>query len=431
LPLTTYGIYNDSKLNAYINDLGKRIAKVTHRPNLPYTFKVVDTPVVNAFAVPGGYVYFTRGILSYLNNEAELAGIMGHELGHVNARHTAQQYSRMQLAQLGLGLGMAFSEKFREYAGLVQFGVGMLFLRFSRANERQADDLGVEYSIKLGYDANQMAAFFETLERLNPGAGRSGLQGWFSTHPNPVDRIGAIRRKTAEWKQKLGNQTFAVNRNRYLKHIDGIVFGDDPRQGYVQGNAFYHPSFKFVFPVPAKWQVNNTPSQVQVLSQKQDAAIIFTLAQASSPLQAAQKFINDTRAAVSASDAITVNGFPAHRVISTIVTESDTLGVMSYFIRKDNHVFVFHGFTSASEFPLYQSTFLATMRNFKNLTDPRKINVKPDHLQVKAVRTPGTLANVLKQLGVPDKELEQHAIMNGMKLNDRVAKNTLLKIVKH
>src|SRR3990172_7425806 len=147
-----YGLYEDAQLQAYIEEIGLPMTKVTHRPNLNYSFKIVDTPVINAFAVPGGYVYFTRGILGYFNNEAELAGVLGHELGHVSARHTAQQYSRAQLAQLGVGVGMIFSEKFREYAGLAQFGVGLLFLRFSRDHERQSDDLGVEYSMKAGYD---------------------------------------------------------------------------------------------------------------------------------------------------------------------------------------------------------------------------------------------------------------------------------------
>jgi len=170
-----YGLYEDAKLTAYLNDICQRLGKISHRPNLTYHFKVLDVSVVNAFAVPGGYVYFTRGILASLNNEAELAAVMGHEIGHITARHSARQYSQAQLAQLGLGVGMVFAEKIPALSELAQLGVGMLFLRFSRDNERQADDLGVEYSSKVGYDATQMASFFETLERMNPGSDRSGL----------------------------------------------------------------------------------------------------------------------------------------------------------------------------------------------------------------------------------------------------------------
>jgi predicted Zn-dependent protease len=131
-----YGLYEDAKLTAYLNDICQRLGKISHRPNLTYHFKVLDVSVVNAFAVPGGYVYFTRGILASLNNEAELAAVMGHEIGHITARHSARQYSQAQLAQLGLGLGMVFAEKIPALSELAQLGVGMLFLRFSRDNER-------------------------------------------------------------------------------------------------------------------------------------------------------------------------------------------------------------------------------------------------------------------------------------------------------
>jgi predicted Zn-dependent protease len=159
-----YGLHEDPKLTAYLNDLCQRLGKISHRPNLTYHFKILDVSVVNAFAVPGGYVYFTRGILATVNSEAELAGLIGHEIGHITARHSAKQISKAQLAQLGLGVGAVLTESIPILSGLAQVGVGMLFLRFSRDNEKEADDLGVEYSSKAGYDANQMADFFETLE---------------------------------------------------------------------------------------------------------------------------------------------------------------------------------------------------------------------------------------------------------------------------
>ena len=148
--VSEYGIYKDPQLTAYLDGLGQELARLSHRPGLPYEFKILDTPVVNAFAVPGGYVYFTRGILANLNSEAELAGVMGHELGHITARHSAQQYSRAQLAQLTLGSAMMLSETFQVLAPLAQMGVSLLFLSYSRDNEREADDLGVAYSSQAG-----------------------------------------------------------------------------------------------------------------------------------------------------------------------------------------------------------------------------------------------------------------------------------------
>ena len=427
--LQSYGIYQDEDLLAYISQIGNKMAHLSHRPGLNFQFRVLDSPVINAFAVPGGYVYLTRGILAYLNNEAELAGVMGHEIGHVTARHGAQQYSRAQLAQLGMGIGAMASETFRKYAGLAQFGVGMLFLKFSRDHERQADKLGVEYSSRAGYDSNNMANFFVTLERLHPGPAQSGLQGWFSTHPNPPDRVVAVKKETNKWQTKLQQKQLLLNREQYLKKIDGITFGEDPKQGYVEGNTFYHPQLRFQFPVPANWKVNNMPSQVQMFTQQQDAVIMFSLAKENSPAAAANAFITASKATVKQSQPIRVNGLQAHRVVSDVTTEQGVISIASYFIQKDNKVYTFHGYTSQAQFNKYSPVFYQTMGQFKPLNDPRKINVKPEKLILKRTQRQGTLRSALQQFGIPQDKMEQLAIMNEMQLNDTVPANTLLKVV--
>jgi predicted Zn-dependent protease len=427
--METYGVYNDPDLLTYVTTVGTKMGKLSHRPNLNYSFKILDTPVVNAFAVPGGYVYLTRGILTYLNNEAELAGVMAHEIGHVTARHSAQQYSRATIAQLGLGVGAMVSETFRKYAGLAQFGVGMLFLRFSRDNERQADALGVEYSTKTGYDSNNMANFFVTLERLYPSEDQSGLPGWFSTHPNPPDRVAAIKKDTQTWQTKLKLQQYAVNRDNFLTKVDGITFGEDPRHGYVVGNTFYHPELRIQFPVPSGWNLNNTPSQVQMFTQQQDAVMLFSMAKEASPSAAASNFVTNSKAVVKSNEPIQVNGLPAHRVVSDITTEQGVISISSYFIQKDNKIYVFHGYTGQAQFNNYLPSFNQTMGQFKNLTDPSKISVKPDKLVIKKIQRQGTLRSALQQFGVPQDKLEETAIMNGMNLDDNVAANTLVKVV--
>ncbi|HOS99734.1 MAG TPA: M48 family metalloprotease, partial [Acidobacteriota bacterium] len=275
--LQTYGKYSNPELDAYVAALGHKLGALSHRPDLTYTVQVVDSDVVNAFAVPGGYVYLTRGMLSYLNDEAELAGVMSHEIGHIAARHSVHQYSQAQLAMLGLGVGSMFSETFQKYAGIAQLGLSMLFLKFSRDDERQADALGVEYASRAGFDANHMANMFVTLERLNPGSDRSGLPGWFSTHPNPPDRIAAIQRDAQVWRDKLAGTAFVTNRDGYLGRLEGLVFGEDPRQGYVEGQAFYHPQLAFQFPVPSGWKVNNTAAQVQLYARERDTATVKTV----------------------------------------------------------------------------------------------------------------------------------------------------------
>ena len=425
----TYGIYESPALSNYVNQLGQSISRVTQRPNLEYHFQVLDTPTVNAFAGPGGYVYVTRGILAYFNDEAELAGVIGHELGHVNARHIAQQMSQMQITQLGLGVGMILSEDFRKYAGLAQFGVSMLFLKFSRDDERQADDLGVEYGSKSGYDTYRMAAVFQTLERLNPGSSSSGLPGWFSTHPDPGNRVAAINIKTTEWRQKLNQTRYAVKRDDYLKMVSGIVYGEDPRQGYVEGNTFYHPTMKFTLPVPIGWQVSNMPSQVRMVSDKQDAVILLMLDDSGSISRAATRFVQDTNATVQSREQLVVNGLQAEKVVARLISEQETLQAMSYFIAKGGTIYALHGLTGQNEFSQHSAAFSGTFGGFKNLGDPSKINVKPERLAVETVTRAGSLRTILKQFGTPDGELENLAVLNGMQLEDTVSAGTLIKTV--
>lgn len=424
-----YGLYEDPKLIPYLDDICQRLGKISHRPNLTYQFKILDSSVVNAFAVPGGYVYFTRGILATINSEAELASLMGHEIGHITARHSAKQYSQAQLAQLGLGVGSIFADS-SIISGMAHLGVGMLFLRFSRDNERQADELGVEYSSKLGYDATQMATFFETLERMNPGSDRSGLPGWFSTHPSPENRVQAVRTKAKEWQQKLGLRDWKTNRDPYLKEIDGFMFGDDPRQGYVEENVFYHPNLRFQFPVPTKWKLNNKPSQVQMVSEGEDAIILLSVISGPSSREAAKTFVSKTNANVIKSEAIQINGLPAQQVISEVHTQKEAYRLLSCFIEKGRNVFVFHGLTSIRRFQNYKSLFENTMRQFRELSDPRRINVKPDRIRVRYTKTTDTLGNVLQSFGVPKERLKEMALLNGGDLNQVIPAKILIKVVE-
>jgi predicted Zn-dependent protease len=425
-----YGIYDDPQFTAYLNGFCQEIARVSHRPTLPYQLKIVDSPVVNAFAVPGGYIYFTRGILAYLNNEAELVGVMGHELGHVAARHSAEQISRAQFASVGLGLGMILVPELRYVSDLAQFGVGLLFLKFSRDDERQADDLGVEYASKLGYDATQMADFFDSLARMEPGSSRSGLPEWFSTHPNPVDREKAVDRKAEEWREDLGLRNPKVNRDSYVRRIDGLVFGDDPRGGYEEGGVFYHPTLRFQFPVPSGWKLNNTHTQVQMVSAAKDAAIMFTIAASGSPAEAARAFVQQNRASVVEQGSTRVNGRPAFRMLCQVKSQQGVLGILSYFIDKDGKVYVLHGFTPANRYRTYASTFSATMEGFGEIRDAAKLRVEPKRIRIKTVSVTGTARQTLRDFGVKEENLEKLAILNGLRLDDRIQAGSLIKVVE-
>ena len=428
----TYGFYEDPALNQYIEQLGQQVAEGSHRSHLPFEFKVLDTAVINAFAVPGGFIYLTRGILAHLNNEAEVVGVIGHEIGHVAARHSAQQYTRATFAQIGLGLGTVLSEEFAALSAAAQFGVQMLFLKYSRDNERQADRLGVEYATRAGYDAAEMANFFHTLDRLHPSSGAGILPDWFSTHPAPEKRVSTVRALAIQQARihGLSPQHLHVNREVYLEQIDGLVFGEDPRQGYRDEDMFYHPELRFYFPVPSAWQLNNSPARVQMTNPDKSAAIVFFVDTERSPAEAAQEFVAGTEATVLTSESTTVNALPARMLIADIGSGQQTLRVSSFFIAYDENTYGFVGFCSPKIFAHYLPTFKKTMTGFAPLSDPQRIDVSPDRIRIFRTERAITLRNALTTQGVDEDQLETTALLNGKELNDRMPANTMLKWIE-
>lgn len=431
----TFGLYQDDQLLRFIQTKGDEMGKLSHRPNLQYHFRVLDSPVVNAFAVPGGYIYFTRGILAQFNNEAELMGVLGHEMGHITARHTVSNQSKQQLGQLLLIGGMIASEQFRNFADYAMQGMQLLFLKFSRDNEREADRLGVEYASKIQYDAQKMADFFNVLNKMNMASDHGGIPTFLSTHPDPGDRYNSVSQQASEWKSNLGYSDWKVNENSYLQMIDGMVYGEDPRQGYVEGNVFYHPDMKFRFPVPAGWQLQNSPLQVQMAPQDGRAMMVFMLAQQKTAAEAAQVTLEELGLTVLESKRETVNGLPAVAAISQQVSQDQQTGqqqalkVMSYFIEYGGQVYVFHGVTSDVDFNSFARLFESTMKSFNRLTDASKINVKPKRIRVKRIQQNGTLADAFRYFGVPQSQMNELALLNNLELSDRVQSGKLIKVI--
>jgi predicted Zn-dependent protease len=239
------GLYDDRELQSYVADIGLRLAKNSHRPHLPWHFAIVDVPAVNAFALPGGYIYLTRGILAYLGSEAEMAGVLGHEIAHVTARHAVQAYSRATGAQLGLIFAGIFVPQTRPFGQLAEGALGLLFLKYGREDELESDRLGAEYAAKTGWTPRAVPEFLATLARLSEATDRRGVPNWLSTHPMPEDRVARIDDVVKKLEASSPGGGFAVREDEYLRRIDGIVFGDNPREGIVRGRQFLHPEMRF------------------------------------------------------------------------------------------------------------------------------------------------------------------------------------------
>jgi predicted Zn-dependent protease len=433
--IATFGSYPDEKLNSYVQAQGNQMGLISHRPKLAYHVKVLDSPVINAFAVPGGYIYLTRGILAQLNSEAELAGVIGHEMGHITARHSASQQSKQTLGQIALIGGMIASEKFAEYAQYAQQGMELLFLKFSRDDERQADNLGVEYSSKIGYDAHQMAEFFKVLYKMSMAENQGGVPTFLSTHPDPGDRYNSVNAEATRWQQKLDPAKFNINPESYLSLINGMIYGPDPKQGFVEGNIFYHPELKFKFTYPAGWQFDNSPLQVAMAPSDGKAMILFTLSEEKTLKAAADSAISGYGLSLIDSRSITVNGLPVLAARSKQVSTNQSTGVqstnllLSYYINYNNVIYVFHGVSLEADYTSFSSAFESTMASFARLTDASKINVKPKRIIVKTILKNGTLNEAFVAFGVKQAQMAELALLNNMELTDEVIIGRKVKIV--
>src|SRR5690554_1149226 len=303
-----YGLYEDEVLQAFINEKGKEMAAISHRSNLNYEFKILDSPIINAFAVPGGYVYFTRGIMAHFNNEAEFAGVLGHEIGHITARHSVAQQRNNLLSQIGLIAGVVFVPEFGQFAEQASQGLNLMLLKFGRDAESQSDELGVEYSSKIGYDASEMAGFFNTLERNQVASGAGELPEFLSTHPSPAGREANVGQLAEEWKNKLNLTQAKVNRDGYLKMLDGLVYGEDPKQGFVEDQIFYHPELKFQFPIPSAWSYQNSPQQFQMAEKEGKAMMTLTLVEGTSLQEASSSVLKNYSLELIDAEEVSVNG---------------------------------------------------------------------------------------------------------------------------
>lgn len=432
-----FGLYEDPQLQKFIDEKGQKMADVSHRDELKYTFKIVDSPVVNAFAVPGGYVYFTRGIMAHFNNEAEFAGVLGHEIGHITARHSAKQYSQSMLAQIGLVAGAAISPTFRQFADIASQGVGLLFLKFGRDAESQSDKLGVEYATKIGYDADEMAGFFNTLDRLRDVHGGEEVPTFLSTHPDPADRERKVQKLAAEWKRKVNAEDLKVQRESYLRMIDGLTYGEDPKQGFVENNTFYHPVLKFQFAIPTQWQVQNTPQQVQMVNREGTAMMIFTLAKGNSLENAAQTLLQQYQLNPVESKRTTVNGLNAVAILADQQAQDQqqqqqqqSLRTLIYMIQHGGNIYAMIGASAKSTFNTHFQLFQNSMTSFAELTDSEKLSREPERIRIKTVERSSTLAQALGSFNMPEKRFEELAVLNGMTLDERIQGGTLIKVVE-
>jgi len=404
----TIGLVDDEALQRYVASVGQSLAGASERPDLPWEFHVVDDPTPNAFALPGGFIFVTRGLLSMLNSEAELAAVLGHEIGHVTARHSVAQMSRAQLAQLGLQVGSVVSPEIAEIGDLASTGVGLLFLKYGRDDERQADELGFRYMLTQRYDVSEMADVFEALAASGELAGRGSVPTWLASHPSEPDRIAAAQRRVDALDQPPAD--LRTDAAAYLDRIDGLVYGDDPRAGYFADGRFIHPDLGFQFDVPNEWQKQNLRTAVRAVSPNQDAALTLTV-EPGSPDEAAARLLAEDGIEPLGSDRSRINGQAA--VISRFraQTQGGAIDGLVAHIDAGEGSYRLVTYAMSSSFGSYGGLFEQIIDSFSGVTDADLVDVEAQHVQIVRLEQDMTLAEFASRFpsGIP---LEELAVIN-------------------
>ena len=427
------GVYDDADLARYVSSIGRFLAQTSERPDLDFTFTVLDTPIVNALALPGGYVYVTRGLLALAANEAELAGVIAHEIGHVTARHAAERYSRGVVAGIGLTvLGvLSGSEALNRLAGVT---AELVLKAYSREQELEADTLGVRYLTRAGFDPGAMSSFLAKLQahdalaaRLRGEDGGGEGIGLLATHPRTSERIAqAIR---AAGVGRVANPIVA--RDIYLGKIDGLLYGDNPDQGVITGRVFAHPRLRFRFEVPAGFRLLNGADRVVALG-PDGARIVFSGA----PRGRATTMARYLTAAWGAElplrqvETITVGGLEAATAAARVKTQRGPMDLRLVAIAFDEKTVYRFLFLT----PLHLSDKLAvalrrTTYSFRALSPREAAALKPLRIAIRTVRPGDTVASLARMLPFETLAVERFRVLNGLAPDQRLSPGDKVKII--
>jgi predicted Zn-dependent protease len=426
------GEYQDPEVQRYISSLGELLAKTSERPDLPWRFTVLDSPQVNAFALPGGYIYITRGLLALASSEAEVASVLAHEIGHVAARHSAQRQGRATVAGL-LGAAAGILTGSPQVAQLGNVGAQLYVQKFSREQELQADTLGVRYMARANYDTEAAVSFLRKMQgetRLRAlEAGKDPDEAeqvnWMSSHPRTADRVEQAI-ENAGGKQ-VSNPI--VEQDIYLSKIDGLVYGDDPDQGVIQGRTFIHPALRFEFEVPRGFQIVNQPNQVLAQSREGDGLISFGNAKVEGSLR--NWFRDHPKAQFEDVERIDVNGMEGATAVTQGAVNGERADLRVVLIRFDEDTVYQFIFATPPGEDRYNRAFRETTYSFRKLSRSEAGGFEPQRVEVVTVRSGDTVESLARRMRGADEEFaeERFRLLNGLDENDRLKPGQKVKIV--
>jgi predicted Zn-dependent protease len=386
------GLYDDPALGAYVDAIGQRMAAASERPHLPWTFRVIDDPVVNAFALPGGYIYVTRGMLAHMGSEAELAGVLGHEIGHVTARHSIHRLSRQLLTMATVGVALVVLDV-EELWGAAGLAMGLAFLRHSRDDERQADELGLRYMWDAGYEPRAMVELFDTLVRATGGEEGGRVPTWLSTHPNP-DRRG---NRIADRIEARGGSPPDARRevDGYLARLDGLPFGEDPRRGYVHQGLLVLPRWGVSLQAPEGWKLETSALEASLEDLKGEAAVMISGVEEATLGEAMATLRKIDGMRLGAEEAGRLGGLDSLQATLELESGGSTVRGLVAFARHRDHTLRVLAITQDPRWSQYQRALLSSVRSLTPVTDPGLLEVEPMRLEPLRVTEPSTLEQLL------------------------------------
>lgn len=432
------GEVQDKALRDYVTRVGQKLIPFTERDDVTYTFTLLDSPVVNAFALPGGYVYITRGILTLANNEAELAGVIGHEIGHVTARHSAERYSRSVVTGLGASI-LASVINVNGASQALGLGANLYLSSYSRSQEHESDDLGIRYLARAGYDPKGMAGFLTSLEAsANLEAKEAGKDGtkqapsYLSTHPVTAERITRSMATAA----KYPTDNDITNRISYIKAISGMVVGDSAEQGFLDNGKFVHPKLGFIFDIPKNYKTENTPSAFIAQSKSTNGGTFIFTGGAKQPSQSIDNYLKQTVLKGEMSGARdfgtnTINGFRTASVERTGVVNNTKSNIRTIVVEWDNNT-VYQmtlampiGLSNAEKQELQDSAF-----SFRRMTSSDKSKYRPKRIQMRVAGAGDSVASMSTRFPYDDGlNSERFRVINGLSFNEQVRANSAYKVI--
>lgn len=426
------GDYDDAAIAAYLDRIGQNLARVSDLPDLAFTFTLLDSDVVNAFALPGGYIYVSRGLMALATNEAELAGVLAHEIGHVTARHSAQRYSHSVVA--GIGSVLLSAVVGSELGQLAQYGAAVYLQSYSRSQEFEADQLGVRYLARAGYDTAAMASFLAKLQaqseleaRVTGLADPAARYNIMSTHPRTADRVAAAV-SSANATPVADPRVGIVD---YLKTIDGLSYQGSSAQGFILGPRFIHPDLGFQFEVPADFKLSNDPSKVTARHQD-GAAIVFD--SVGEPYAGSMtSYIRDkwaTKLDMVDLEAIEINGFQAATGNAVIAGNDGRIDVRPLAIRfSDSQIFRFLFLTPADQTAVFSQPLRRTTFSFRRLQAQEQASLHPLAIRITPVGSGDTAASFAQRMALQDFKEDWFRVINGLEPNAQPQAGSLVKLV--